>query len=1152
MQVVIAEKRDQAEKLAAPFQSKKADGYIEVLPCPTFPKGVYFTWCMGHLFSLADPESYNEEWKTWSLHTLPMLPEQFKYSIIQGRNKTFQIIKRLLSDCSDIIIATDPAREGESIARIVIQMAGVKKPMKRLWTTSLTQSAVLKAFRNLLPEEVKRPLFYEAAARQQADWMVGLNTTRAYSILLKEKGIGEEVFSTGRVQTPLLALIVERELEIENFKPTPFWEVYADFDINGNRYRGQWFKKNHDRLDIKDQAATLADYCQGKPAQIMDVKTERKAFEPPMLFSLSALQTLANKRYQYSPEQVLEICEGLYLKEYLSYPRSDSQHVTEDDAQNFSDILQKLGKLDPYKNFIPAPVHSLIGNKRFVNAEEVSDHHAIIPTEKVPDLSSLSTEERNIYDLIAKSLIAAHFEKAVFDYSQVVTLVDGNFTFATKGKVMIQEGWRVVIYGQREGEEREDGEEEHTNIPPVRVGENGTTVNSELRGSMTKPSKHYTQGDLISLMKSGGKPLEDAELEKIFKQTEGLGTEATRAAIIKTLKDRKYIEVKKNIVYPTDKGRILIQAIGSSSVLTSAELTALWEKRLREIGLGKASQIEFVEQVKQLTRKLVEEAISVLKDKEFKPVLPQRETRSETAARDPERPSNARTTPLASTSSATMTASDSTLDDEQSLTTPKQRGGREVFGPCFKCGADMVDKGNFYGCSAYIRRGCSITISKNILGQTISPENIRLLLAKGETRLIEGFRSRNGTSTFKAVLSWDAETGKIIFKTPNQNVYKLPLQLLKPLTIYEATEEDQKKDFWTIEREAADLKYPAKVVGVTHGPRVSRYELLPAKGVNISGYKRFKANFMAALKAERVSMYIPIPGSNLVGVEIPNRHPYPVQLRGLLENEEFQAKKRALSIPIGMDLLGNPYYADLAEMPHLLVAGTTGSGKSVYLNSLIISLVYSCTPDELRLELIDPKKVELSIYEDLPHLFGPIITDVARAGKALARLVAEMERRYDLLQQTGVRNIAAYNELVAAKDPNAKKMPYIVLVIDELADLMVTTTDMNVEHHIIRLAQLARASGIHMIIATQRPTKQVISTQIKGNMPVRAAFAVAASSDSMTILDEPGAEDLLGKGDMLFMPKDTPKIRLQSGYVSDEEIRRVLGHLKKAYGSPSY
>ncbi|MFC5449058.1 DNA topoisomerase 3 [Paenibacillus aestuarii] len=1154
MRVVIAEKKDQAEKLAAPFKSKRGDGYLEVFPCPTFPKGAYFTWCMGHLFGLADPESYTEDWKTWSLDTLPMLPEQFKYSSIKGKSKQFQVIKNLLKDSkvTEIIIGTDPGREGELIARSVIQMSGIKKPLKRLWTASLTQNAVSKAFSNLLSEEVKRPLYFEATARQQADWLVGLNTSRAYSILLKEKKINE-VFSTGRVQTPLLALIVEREIEIENFKPSPFWEVYGDFEIKGNTFRGKWFKKDLKRLEDKNQAETLANYCKGKTAQIKNVKTDRKTFEPPMLFNLSALQILANKKYQYSPERVLEICQELYMLEFLSYPRSDSQHVTEEEAKTFPGILQKLGELVAYKTMIPTPVKSLIGNKRFVDPQSVSDHYAIIPTEQVPNLSDLTDEQSKIYDLVAKSLIAAHYEKAIFDFSQVTTIVDGKFTYETKGKAMVQEGWRVVIFPQGEKDGIAD-EEEYADIPPVSTGESGMTVDTELKGGMTKPPKHFTQGDLIPLMKSGGKPLEDAELEKVLKQTEGLGTEATRASIIKTLKDRNYIDVKKNMVYPTEKGRILIHAIGNS-VLTSAELTAQWESRLREIGLGKASHTKFIEQAKLLAKKLVEDAIVTLKDRDFKPQVPVNSEQkplepqlNEKPAQPHQKPENAPVSPPSSSSEATeLPAPPTAKQSPDKPFTPNKSAGKEGLGPCRKCQSEVVDKGNFYGCSSYMSQGCGFTISKTILGQTISPENIRLLLEKGETKLIEGFQRRSGTGTFKAVLMWDPDSDKLIFRVPSTNVYKMPLNLLKPLTVFETSQEELNKDFWAIEKEATALKYPAKVVGVKHGPRITRYELLPAKGINISGYKRFKANFQAALKAKRLTMHIPIPGSNHVGIEIPNKHPYPVQLRGLLENEEFQAKKRDLSIPIGMDLLGNPYFADLASMPHLLVAGTTGSGKSVFLNELITGLLYSCSPDMLKFLMIDPKQVELSVYADLPHLFCPIITEVEKAGKALDLLVQEMTKRYKILQQAGVRNISAYNEKMSTQDPIAKKMPYIVLIIDELADLMMTTADFNVEHYIVRLAQLARASGIHMVIATQRPTKQVISPLIKSNMPVRAAFAVAATSDSMTILDEPGAEDLLGQGDMLFMSKDVPKIRLQSGYVSDEEIEDVVKYLKTMY-----
>ncbi|MCA1064764.1 DNA translocase FtsK (plasmid) [Rossellomorea sp. AcN35-11] len=468
-------------------------------------------------------------------------------------------------------------------------------------------------------------------------------------------------------------------------------------------------------------------------------------------------------------------------------------------------------------------------------------------------------------------------------------------------------------------------------------------------------------------------------------------------------------------------------------------------------------------------------------------------------------------------------------------------------GPCKLCGADVIDKGKFFGCSAYFDSGCGFTISKVVLGKELSPEDIKTLLNTGDTRLIEGFQKKTGKGTFKAVISWDEEREKLTWKFPNSNVNKLPTDLLKPLVIYEPPDSDTKREFEAIEREALALKHPCKVVDVRHGPRVTQYQLQPKKGVNITGYKRFNANFQAALFANKLNMYIPIPGTNRVGIEIPTKHPFPVQLRGLLEDEEYQAKKRPLSFPLGMDLYGKPIFADLASMPHLLVAGATGAGKSVFLNSLILSLLYGNEPHELKFLFIDPKQVELSIYEGIPHLRSTVVKDAKRAGEALSSLVKEMMNRYSLMEEAGVRNIDGYNAKLLKKDPKALKLPYIVAVVDEVADLIMADEEGHVEHYIVRLAQLARAAGIHMVIATQRPTKKVLSPIIKANMPVRIAFSVASSMDSMTILDQTGAENLLGKGDMLYQPKDGPRRRLQSGFVSDEETEKVVEYIRKKY-----
>ncbi len=719
MKVIIAEKPDQAMKLAAPFPYKKKDGYLEVAPNSFFPDGAYFTWAVGHICELLSPEEYNEAWKKWSVATLPMIPEKFQYKVTKSKAKQFYTIRDLLKkpEVKEIIHAGDAGREGELIVRTIIQTARISKPMKRLWISSLTEKAVKDGFAKLLTEEDTRHLYYEAYSRACADWLVGMNASRIYTILLKEKGISD-VFSAGRVQTPTLALVVKREKEIASFVSQPFWEVIATFDMNGKRYDGKWHKENETRLDNAEMVAKIAAFCQGKPAQIDEVETERKEFQPPLLFNLSSLQATANRAFKFSPKKTLDIAQSLYTKGYLSYPRSDSTFVTKGEAEGFADILSKLRKQEAYKRYFPTPIASITHNKRYVNEKKVTDHYAIIPTEQVPDVTKLSGDEQKIYDLVAKRLIAAHYEAAIFDYTTVTTLVDGRATFVSKGKLQIQEGWRKVLFSENSKEEEDD-----VLLPPLEQGETGIVADVKIKEGKTQPPKRYTEGQLITLMKTAGKVLEDGQLEKVLNKAEGLGTEATRAGIITMLKDRKYIEVKKNQVYATEKGMLLIDAIGEQ-ILASPEMTARWEQRLAEIGEGKANAAAFMEQVKRLTEKIIENARNESKNWDF-----------------------------------------SQVDVSQFASKKREEKATAPLGKCKKCDGQIVDKGTFYGCTNYNATKCTFTLSKKILGKTVSQANIKKLLKDGKTNVIKGFK--RGEKTFDAALVWDEKEGKTKFEFRN-------------------------------------------------------------------------------------------------------------------------------------------------------------------------------------------------------------------------------------------------------------------------------------------------------------------------------------------------------------------------------------------------
>jgi DNA topoisomerase-3 len=722
MKLIIAEKPDQGSTLAAQFKTKKQQGYIEIMPNELFPDGAYVTWAVGHLCQLVSPETYHSKWKKWSMETLPMIPEKFQYEVTRQKAKQFNVVKTLLRkpEVDEIIHAGDAGREGELIVRNIVNLCNVNKPMKRLWISSLTPKAIYEGFQNLKSEEKTRPLYYEAYTRACADWVVGMNASRAYSILLKQRGVSD-VFSAGRVQTPTLALIVKREMEIEQFKSEPFWEVFADFKMDGKKYQGKWQLNNDPRIKTKEMADKIAAFCKGKEAEIAEMDTERKEFQPPLLFNLSSLQATVNKIYKYSPKQTLDIVQSLYQKGIVSYPRSDSNYVTEGEAETFPDILQKLSGFSEYESLFPLPQPNIMNNKRFVNEKKVTDHYAIIPTEQVTDPKRLSAEERNIYDLVVRRLIAAHYEKAIFDYTTIKTLVDKRAEFISKGKQQIQEGWRKVIF------QNNDKDDDDIILPSVSKGDSGKVANIKVKEGKTQPPKRYTEGQLITLMKTAGKHLDNEELEKVLMKTEGLGTEATRAGIITMLKDRKYINVKKNQVFATDKGKVLITAIGEK-ILASPEMTAKWEQRLREIGEGKASAGGFMEAVKKMSAKIISDAVESSESWDFHG-----------------------------------------LDTESiQRSGPKKRSSASV-GSCKLCGSKIVDKGEFYGCVSYQKTKCNFTISKKILNKKISQANIKKLLASGETDLISGFKK--GEKTFDAILSWSDSEKKISFTFPTeQNV----------------------------------------------------------------------------------------------------------------------------------------------------------------------------------------------------------------------------------------------------------------------------------------------------------------------------------------------------------------------------------------------
>ncbi|AEI15916.1 cell division protein FtsK/SpoIIIE [Flexistipes sinusarabici DSM 4947] len=382
--------------------------------------------------------------------------------------------------------------------------------------------------------------------------------------------------------------------------------------------------------------------------------------------------------------------------------------------------------------------------------------------------------------------------------------------------------------------------------------------------------------------------------------------------------------------------------------------------------------------------------------------------------------------------------------------------------------------------------------------------------------------------------------------------YSIPLNLLEESEkiSFAESEAELRQKGKILEEKLHDFGVNGHIREIKPGPVVTLYEFEPAPGVKVNKISNLENDLALAMSAVSVRIIAPIPGKSVVGIELPNKRRAAVSLRELINTKDFAKPESQLTIILGKDIAGKPYITDLTKMPHLLIAGTTGSGKSVSVNTIICSIIYKSSPENVKFVMVDPKMVELSVYEDIPHLAAPVVTDPRKAANVLKNVVEEMENRYTLLADNRVRNIDSYNEK-ASKSSEMEKMPYLVVVVDEFADLMIVAGK-EVEQSIMRIAQMARAVGIHLILATQRPSVNVITGIIKANMPARLSFRVSSKTDSRTILDQNGAETLLGKGDSLFIPPGhSDPVRIHGCFVSEWEVNNIVTYLKKL-GTPEY
>lgn len=683
---ILAEKPSQARAYADAFKIKRKEKiFIELEPCSTFPNGAVITWAVGHLVELKEPKEYQKEWEKWSLGSLPIIPQKFEDKVVSKMYTQFNAVKKIFSDPQITMIynCCDSEREGSNIFYSLLKMTKVNKPVKRLWINSLEVEEIRKGFNNMQSNERDLLMYQEAKTRQISDWLVGMNCSRLYTLLLQKKGFKGSI-SIGRVQSPTVYLIYKRQQEIEHFKPENFYEIEGIFKAQNGVYKGKAKLKTKERAE----AVQLLQHHGVEPMDtgvITSVTNKTKRIAPPKLHALSTLQAAANRRWKYSPSHVLKLTQSLYEKKLVSYPRTDSQLITHNEFAYLNESLAN------YQQLVGKSFNAINrgNNKRYVDSANVGEHYAIIPTKKVPTekaLQSMNADERNIYFEIVHTTLAMFHQDYQYDEKTIITNVK-NLEFKTVGKTELEKGWKELFSSEKELQEREES------LPVVFQDEIVQSKISILEGTTTPP-KPYTEGQLITMMKTCGKSVEDEEEIEVLKSIEGIGTEATRSGIIETIKKHGFIEVKKNIVSITPKGELLCRAI-EGTLLSSPSMTAKWEIYLNKIGRGEGSAKHFIESIGKFVNQLIAEVPKQLESltidaEQFKPAV---------------------------------------VKDI-------------VMCPTCKVGKIGLRK-SFYGCSNY-KNGCKQTFPGRLLGKKLTEKNINDLCKIGKTSVVKGFKSKNG------------------------------------------------------------------------------------------------------------------------------------------------------------------------------------------------------------------------------------------------------------------------------------------------------------------------------------------------------------------------------------------------------------------------
>ncbi|MCJ8014068.1 DNA topoisomerase III [Paenibacillus sp. KQZ6P-2] len=575
--LVLAEKPSVAREIARVMGSReKHKGYFEG------PQYIV-TWALGHLVGLAEPEDYDHKYTTWNLEDLPILPKTMKLKVLRETGQQFRVVQSLTKrqDVNKLIIATDAAREGELLARWIMKMAHWNKPFQRLWISSQTDKAIKEGFASLRPGNQFDRLYESARCRAEADWMIGLNVTRALTVKFGAQ------LSAGRVQTPTLGMIMDRENEIVNFRSQEYDTLKADF---GN-FSATWRGKNGDaRIFERQNTESLKKKLEGQYGKVSQVKKTEKVEPHPLAYDLTELQRDANRKYGFSAKQTSNVLQRLYEQyKLVTYPRTDSRYLTSDMVHTLKERLESVA-VGPYAALArPLLRKNLPTSKRVIDDSKVSDHHAIIPTEETVLLNQLNTEERKLYDLIVRRFISLFYPPARYDNVSVIVQVEGE-QLHVKGTTIKDAGWREVYGADADdlSDDDNDGESDDSPslLPELHEGDSVKVQRVHVQSGRTLPPKRYTEASLLTQM-----------------EKHGLGTPATRADIIEKLINSDTIERQGNLLHPTGKGKQLIELVASE--LRTPELTARWEAELEKIARGQGQPEPFLQGIRGMSMELV-------------------------------------------------------------------------------------------------------------------------------------------------------------------------------------------------------------------------------------------------------------------------------------------------------------------------------------------------------------------------------------------------------------------------------------------------------------------------------------------------------------------------------------------------------------------